>query len=316
MRLACAQYAIQDGDTAANQKRSVAAILDATRTGADLLILPELSNSGCDFSSREEALDLAEEVGDSGTPEGSTLRAWRGVAEETGVFIVGGFLEREGDTLHNSTAVIGPGFFGRYRKTHLWDKEKLLYEPGRDLPVFETPLGRIGVLICYDAWFPEAARTLALYGADILCVPANAPDDWVPEDQRIGGLTMLNVHAISHANANRLFVACANRTGDGYLGRSCVVAPTGGILAFGGASEEGLIHAEIDVERARHQKQLTEHSHTFGDRNPSVYELAPRLDPRPSRPYLERDSAVEDNVGVGRGLAGADDELRPGDHAL
>ena len=273
MILACAQYAVRDGDPKTNLERSVRAIQEAADAGADLVVLPELANSGCDFSSREQALKLAEEVGEiEDTPGGPTLRAWREAAEESGIFVVGGFLESEGGSLYNSAAVIGPGFFGRYRKTHLWDGEKLLYEAGRDLPTFDTPLGRIGVLICYDAWFPEAARTLALRGADLLCVPANAPDDWVPEAQRRGGLTMLNVHAVSHANANRLFVACANRVGDGYLGRSCVVDPTGGVLAFGSEAEEELLNAEVDVGRARYEKRLTEHSHAFRDRNPGAYE--------------------------------------------
>lgn len=273
MRVACAQYAIRDGDPHANLERSVTAILDAARApSADLVVLPELANSGCDLPSRESALGIAEKVGGPGAPEGPTLRAWQQVAGENGIFVVGGFLEREGDSLYNSAAVVGPDFFGRYRKTHFWDTEKLLYEPGRELPIFETPLCRIGVLVCYDAWFPEAARTLALHGADLLCVPANAPDDWVPEGQRRGGLAMLNVHAISHANANRLFVACANRVGDGYLGRNCVVDTTGGVLAFGSATEEELVHAEIDVERARIEKHLTNRSHAFGDRNPGVYE--------------------------------------------
>lgn len=276
MRVACAQYAIRDSDPAANLERSTTAILDAARApGADLVILPELANSGCDFPSRGHALALAEEVGDSGTLESPTLRSWQRTAEETGVFVVGGFLEREGDSLYNSAAVVGPGFFGRYRKTHLWDAEKLLYEAGRDLPVFDTLLGRIGVLICYDTWFPETARTLTLRGANLLCVPANAPDDWVPEEQRRGDLAMLNIHAISHANANRLFVACANRVGDGYLGRSCVVDPTGGVLAFGSAAEEELISAEVAIERSRHEKRLTKHSHAFEDRNPEVYEDLP-----------------------------------------
>jgi predicted amidohydrolase len=83
---------------------------------------------------------------------------------------------------------------------------------------------------------------------------------------------MLNVHAISHANANRLFVAVANRVGDGYLGRSCIVDPTGGILAFGSATREELIHVEIDAGRPRHEKHLTGLSHAFDDRNPKVYD--------------------------------------------
>ena len=272
MRVACAQYAIRDGVGATNLKRSTAAILGAARSGAELVVLPELTNSGCDFPSRESALSIAERVGDPGAPEGPTLRAWQEVADETGVFVVGGFLESQEDSLYNSAAVVGPGFFGRYRKTHLWDDEKLLYEPSSNLPIFETPLCNIGVLICYDAWFPEAARTLALRGADLLCIPANAPDDWVPEGQRRGDLTMLNVHGISHANANRLFVACANRVGDGYLGRSSIVDATGGILAFGSATEEELISAEIDVERTLREKQLTKLSHAFKDRNPDLYE--------------------------------------------
>jgi N-carbamoylputrescine amidase len=269
--VACAQYAIHDLDLETNLGRSVRAIREAADSGADLVVLPELANSGCDFSSREQALKLAEGVGETGENPGPTLRAWREAAEESGVFVIGGFLEREGASLYNSAAVVGPGFFGRYRKTHLWDGEKLLYEAGQGLPVFDTPLGRIGVLICYDAWFPEAARTLALRGADLICIPANAPDDWVSEEQRRGDLTMLNIHAISHANANRLFVACANRVSDGYLGRSCIVDPTGGVLAFGSAAEEELTSAEINIERSPREKQLTEDSHAFEDRNTEVY---------------------------------------------
>lgn len=271
MRLACAQYAIRDGDPDANRERSVAAILEASSSaGADLVVLPELSNSGCDLS-REQAFDLAEETGSF---YGPTLRAWREMVEETGIFVVGGLLEREGDLLYNSAVIVGPSFFGRYRKTHLWDREKLLYEAGRELSVFETSLGRVGVLICYDAWFSEAARTLALRGADLLCIPSNAPDDWVPEERRRGGLTMLNVHAVSHANANRIFVACANRVEDGYQGRSCIVDPTGGFLAFGSPAERELAYADIDTGRPRREKRLTECSHAFGDRNPDVYDEA------------------------------------------
>ncbi len=272
MRIACAQYAIHDGDPGVNIERSVAAILDAATAGAGLVVLPELANSGCDLPSREFALNLAEEAGSTTDSEGPTLRAWQLAAEETGLFIVGGFLEREGDLLYNSAAIVGPdNFLGRYRKTHLWHTEKLLYEPGRELPVFETPLCNIGVLVCYDAWFPEAARTLALRGADLLCIPANAPDDWVPEHQRRGGLTMLDAHCIANANANRLLVACANRVEDSYLGRSCIVDTTGGILAFGSAAEEELVIAEVDVQRPRREKRLTHLSHAFGDRNTGVY---------------------------------------------
>jgi N-carbamoylputrescine amidase len=267
MRVACAQYAIRDGDPDHNLQRSLHFIRQATTEGADLIVLPELANSGCDLGSRDLALGLAEDI-----CGGPTVEAWRKEAESSGICAVGGLLEREGDTLYNSAVLLGPEAFGRYRKTHLWNKEKLLYEPGRELPVFDTPLGRIGLLVCYDAWFPEAARSLAVKGAQILCVPSNAPDDWVPETQRRGDLTMLDVHCIAAANANRFFVAAANRVGDGYLGRSCVVDVTGGVLALAGATEEGLITAEVVLDRTRREKRLTDLSHAFGDRNPAVYE--------------------------------------------
>jgi N-carbamoylputrescine amidase len=261
----CAQYPVHDGEPDHNLERSLHFVHQASAEGADLVVLPELANSGCDLGPRERALDLAENI-----PGGLTALAWAEAAQEAGICLVGGLLEREGDTLYNSAVLLGPGAIGRYRKTHLWNREKRLYEPGRELPIFDTPLGRIGLLICYDAWFPEAARTLALKGAQILCVPSNAPDDWVPETQRRGALTMLNVHCIAGANANRVFVAAANRVGDGYLGRSCVVDVTGGILALAGPTEEGLVNAEVDPTRS--EKQLTDDSHTFGDRNPAIYQ--------------------------------------------
>lgn len=265
MRISCVQYAVRGGDNAANLELSLRHIRRAASAGADLVVLPELANSGGPRS-RDEALESAEPV-----PDGPTVRAWREAAEESGLHIVGGVLERDGGALHNSAVVLGPGSFGRYRKTHLWDAEKVIYEAGDELPVFETPLGRIGVLVCYDAWFPEAARTLALKGADVICVPANAPDDWVPEGRRVGGLTMLDAHAIAHANANRVFVAVANRVGDGYLGRSCIVGPDGGVLGLGGAKGEAMIQADADPGLARHAKRLTGRSHAFHDRNTAAY---------------------------------------------
>lgn len=265
MRVACSQYAVRDGDNDANLELSLRHIRRAASGGADLVVLPELANSGGPRC-RDEALELAEPV-----PDGPTVRAWMEVAGEYGLHVVGGILERDGDALHNSAVVVGPGLFGRYRKTHLWDAEKVLYEAGSELPVFDTPLGAVGVLVCYDAWFPEAARALALAGAEVICVPANAPDDWVPEHQRVGGLTMLGVHAISHANANRVFVAVANRVGDGYLGRSCIVGPDGGVLGLGSAAEEALIHADLDPGIATRSKRLTNRSHAFHDRNTTAY---------------------------------------------
>ncbi|HSK99807.1 MAG TPA: nitrilase-related carbon-nitrogen hydrolase [Rubrobacteraceae bacterium] len=269
MRVACAQYAVREGDPDFNLRRALHFIRRAALKGADLVVLPELATSGCAFRSRREASAFGDAY-----PEGRSIRLWREEAERSGLFVVGGMLEKDGELLYNAAVLVGPGaVVGRYRKTHLWDGEKRLYEPGSELPVFDTPLGGIGLLVCYDAWFPEAARTLATKGAQILCVPSNAPDDWVPETGRRGGLTMLDVHCIAHANANRVFVAAANRVGGGYLGRSCIVDVTGGVLALGGAAEERLLVAEVEPERAVREKKLTESAHALNDRNPAAYEF-------------------------------------------
>ena len=134
MRVACAQYAIRDGDPDHNLERSLHFIERSVAEGATLVILPELANSGCVLGSRERALEIAEEV-----PGGPTVLAWAEASESSGVYVVGGLLEREEDALHNSAVLLGRGVFGRYRKTHLWDRERSLYEPGLELPVLTRP---------------------------------------------------------------------------------------------------------------------------------------------------------------------------------
>ena len=114
MRVACVQYAIRDGDPDRNLERSLHFIRQAAVEGKDLIVLPELANSGCDLRSRERSMAFAEHI-----PGGPTVEAWRNVAEGSGIHMVGGLLEREGDTLHNSAVLLGPQTFGRYRKTHL-----------------------------------------------------------------------------------------------------------------------------------------------------------------------------------------------------
>ena len=111
-------------------------------------------------------------------PAGETTAAWSEAARRHNIYIVAGIAERAGGALYNSAVVLGPsGYIGTFRKVHLWAAENLFFEPG-DLgfPVFKTPIGRIGVAICYDGWFPETFRLQALQGADIVCVPTN----WVP----------------------------------------------------------------------------------------------------------------------------------------
>jgi N-carbamoylputrescine amidase len=173
VRIACVQMEPKVGHKEANVAKSVELIERAADHDARLIVLPELANTGYVFDTREEAFALAEEI-----PGGATTQAWAKVAQQRGLTIVAGIAEREGDVLYNAAAIIGPdGHIGTFRKVHLWNEENLFFEPGNlGFPVFATPIGRIGAMICYDGWFPEAHRLLALQGADLICIPTN----WVP----------------------------------------------------------------------------------------------------------------------------------------
>jgi N-carbamoylputrescine amidase len=117
---------------------------------ADLIVLPELATTGYSFNSRAEAYAHAEEV-----PMGSTVQAWETFSRKHRVYIVGCLPERDGVQLFDTAVLVGPdGYIGKYRKTHLWNEEKLFFTPGNlGYPVFETKLGRIGLLVCWDIWF-------------------------------------------------------------------------------------------------------------------------------------------------------------------
>ncbi|MEO0760694.1 MAG: nitrilase-related carbon-nitrogen hydrolase, partial [Pseudomonadota bacterium] len=151
--VACLQIEPQVGARAENVERSVAALEEAAAAGADLAVLPELADSGYVFETREEAFALATDPADS-----PSIAAWAAVARARDMHVVAGFAERAGPVLYNSAVVIAPeGMLGVYRKTHLWAAEALFFERGdAGYPVFRTRLGRIGALICYDGWFPEA----------------------------------------------------------------------------------------------------------------------------------------------------------------
>src|SRR5216683_6107737 len=136
MRIASIQMEPIIGEKRANVARSIEFIETAAERGAELVVLPELANTGYVFRDRHEAMALAEPV-----PEGETALAWAAVAAQRKLCIVAGITERQGDALFNSAIVIGPqGYVGRYRKVHLWAGEKKIFLPG-DLgfPVFDMP---------------------------------------------------------------------------------------------------------------------------------------------------------------------------------
>jgi predicted amidohydrolase len=259
------------GDLEGNIQRSAAMATQAANEGARLIVLPELSNSGYVFNNREEAFALAEEI-----PGGPAVAAWSRVAREHSAVIVAGIAEREGDVLYNSSVVIGPeGHIGTFRKVHLWNEENLYFEPGNlGFPVFPTPFGRVGTFICYDGWFPESYRLLALQGADIICVPTN----WVPiPGQAKGERAMANILHMANAHSNSVFIACANRIGpergQPFVGQSLIISYTGWPIA-GPASpdEEAILCADVNLADARRKRNWNEYNQVLRDRRTDVYD--------------------------------------------
>lgn len=235
-----------------NVAHGLALAEQAVASGANLLVLPELCNTGYTYCNRTEAYALAEAV-----PEGPTVQAWQAFAQKHGVYLAAGMAEREGTYLYDTAVLVGPdGYLGKYRKAHLWNCEKLWFRPG-DLgfPVFETPIGRIGLMICWDVWFPEVPRLLALQGADIIC----SLNNWVwtpPPLFDDTGKCMASYLTMTAAHTNNVFIAAANRVGtdrgERFLGCSLIASTQGWPLGkVAGSEEEIILQADIDLVSAR-----------------------------------------------------------------
>lgn len=270
--VACAQIEPVVGRKRENLDKTADWIERAAKAGASLVVLPELCDSGYVFESRTEAAELASRYDD-----GESTELWTELARARNLVVVAGFCERVGDRLHNSAAVIGPqGRIGLFRKVHLWGDENLFFTPG-DLgfPVFDTPLGTIGVGVCYDGWFPEFFRGCALKGAELVCVPTN----WVPiPGQDASREAMANILLMAAAHSNSICIAAANRVGtergQPFIGQSLIVSHTGWPVA-GPASpdREELIVAEIDLAQTRRARRWNDFNQVLRDRRPEAYEL-------------------------------------------
>jgi predicted amidohydrolase len=168
VRIAVAQYAPRLGELDWNRAEAVRYATTAAERGARLIVLPELASSGYVFHSTEEAKAASETVG------GPFTTALHDLCARFDCVIVAGFSEHADLARHNSAVVVGPaGPLGVYRKVHLFNDEQSWFLPGDGLVVAETPVGKVGVLICYDLRFPEAARELTLAGAEFIAVPTN-----------------------------------------------------------------------------------------------------------------------------------------------
>jgi predicted amidohydrolase len=265
MRVAVAQIEPKLADKARNLEACVARLEEAAAQGAQLLVLPECALPGYMFDSAEEALPLAEEI------PGPSTEALERECARLGVHVVCGLLEREGDVLRNAAVLIGPnGLIGTYRKTHLpFLGVDRFVAAGDELPVYETPLGRIGVEICYDLRFPEVTRTLALKGADLIAHPTNFP---------LAARLQTEVITRARAAENRVYLLTANRVGKERWGEFCgasqIVDPYGERLAEAGETGEALLVAEVEVERARNKDYVVPGEYElylFEHRRPELY---------------------------------------------
>lgn len=233
---------------------------------ADLYLLPELFSSGYTFVSPQEVTSLAELATD-----GPTLSAMAALARKRNAWIVYGFAEIAGDRCYNSANVVSPrGYELTYRKIHLFSREKLFFAPGEaPAPVWETPWGRCGLMVCFDWLFPEVARSLALRGAELLLQPANLVMPYCPQAM------------ITRSLENRIFSATCDRVGNEtngpithtFIGQSQAVSPRGELLCrLSGDAEETAV-VNLDLSQAR-SKRINEANDLFGDRQPALYRAA------------------------------------------
>jgi N-carbamoylputrescine amidase len=237
-----------------------------------LVVFPEMGTSGYFFGERERLWGLSESV-----PEGLVSQQLIAMAAKYNCYLVAGLPERQGKTLYNCAVLVGPqGYIAKYRKLHLWDQEKLLYEPGDlGLVLAETPLGRIGLIICYDLWFPEQARILRLMGADVIAMPAALVWNDTPAHVR-RGYYMADYVAMVTAHLNQVYLAMASQVGRDeehwLFGSSVIVSPYGWPLVEPASDDESaVLHAQVDFTLGRKLRGWSSMDNFDRDRRTDVY---------------------------------------------
>lgn len=268
-KIACVQIKSELGDKTANLKKMVSKLEkicgdnDDKCSKVDLVVFPELAVTGYECS--ELYAEVAEEL-----PGGDSVKVMAEAAKRFNVYIVYGLVEKamsEGKpVLYNTVVLIDRSgvVVGKYRKSHLVEgPETESFKKGTEYPVFETEIGKIGMMICWDTAYPEVARILALKGAEIIVVPAawEAPydEDW-------------DIVQCARSFDNVVYVAACNHVGTDkdltFFGKSKIVGPTGRTIVEAGNDEE-IITAEVDLDRI---SELREGFYVLlKDRNPETY---------------------------------------------
>ncbi|MFA6219692.1 MAG: N-carbamoylputrescine amidase [Erythrobacter sp.] len=281
LTVAVLQLPLARADEADNIAAVAALVEEAAVRGAQLVLPPELFSGEYFCREEDEALFALARP----TAEHPGVLAMRELAGRLGVAIPTSFFERDGHHYYNSLAMIGPdgGIMGTYRKSHIPDgpgyEEKYYFRPGNDgFKVWEVPCtggtARIGVGICWDQWYPECARVMALEGAEVLLYPTAIGSE--PYDAELDTSRMWRRAMIGHAVANCMPVCAANRIGDegpagrrqSFYGHSFISDEWGDLVAEFGAGEAGVLVATLDLGRAaRHRAGMG----FFRDRRPQLY---------------------------------------------
>ncbi len=271
IRIAAAQIDVTLADREGNLARMLAKLESAAAQGAALVVFPECALPGYCFESLAEAWPHAETV------PGPATNAFAAACKKLNVHAVFGLLEADGPRMFNACVLVGPeGVVGTYRKVHLpFLGIDMFTTPGdRPFAVQEIRLRgqtlRIGMNICYDGSFPEAARVMTLQGADIILLPTN----WPPGSECMAGC-VVNARAME----NHIYYLAVNRVGIErgfrFIGKSKICAPGGHVLAEATHEDECLLFAEIDPEKARNKHQIRvpgKHEiNRVADRRPEMY---------------------------------------------
>lgn len=284
LKVAVVQQAVANDDKHANWQRSAEQISELAAQGCELIMLQEL-HSTLYFCQQENTdfFDLAEPI------PGPATDFFTDLAGRLNIVLITSLFEKRGSGLYHNTAVVfdrKQGMVGKYRKMHIPDDpgfyEKFYFTPG-DLgfePI-QTSVGKLGVLVCWDQWYPEAARLMAMAGADMLFYPTAIGWDTndTPEEQQRQHDAWQTIQR-SHAVANSLPVIVANRTGfeaspvEGdpgiqFWGQSFITGPQGEILAQASADKEQNLVVELDLERTEQIKRIWPY---FRDRRIDAYD--------------------------------------------
>ena len=271
MKIAGVQMDVAFGDVQSNLARISELATEAAAQGACLVIFPECAITGYCFDSKSEAIPHAASV------PGEHTKALEAISKELGIYLVAGSLEVDGEDLYNVALCTGPeGFLGAYRKTHLpalgvdhFTSQGALEVPDDAYCVMDLGDIRIGMLICYDASFPEASRTLALKGADLIVLPTN----WPP-----GAEPTADFVVNARASENKVYFIAVDRIGHergfDFIGKSKIADTSGNTLSYADHRNHEILYADIEPELARDKAVYRGAGHSidrFADRRPDLY---------------------------------------------